>query len=53
DFIDVMRDYLTDGKLDVMVEVLKKFKSFVSLTGSVGNRELASIQKVIHVLETS
>ncbi|GIY62959.1 wings apart-like protein homolog, partial [Caerostris darwini] len=32
DFIDVMRDYLTDGKLDVMVEVLKKFKSFVSLT---------------------
>ncbi|GFY70996.1 wings apart-like protein homolog [Trichonephila inaurata madagascariensis] len=52
-YIDVMKDYLTDGKFDVMVEVLKKFKSFVTLTGSVGNRELASIQRVIQVLESS
>ncbi|KAF8763685.1 wings apart-like protein homolog [Argiope bruennichi] len=53
DFADVMKDYLPDGKFDVMVDVLKKFKSFVTLTGSVGNRELASIQRVIQVLESS
>ncbi|GBN50955.1 hypothetical protein AVEN_110297-1 [Araneus ventricosus] len=32
DFADVMKDYLPEGKFDVMVDVLKKFKSFVTLT---------------------
>ncbi|XP_015919123.2 wings apart-like protein homolog isoform X1 [Parasteatoda tepidariorum] len=53
DFIDILKDYVPDGNLDVMVEVLKKFKSFVTLTGSVGNRELVSIQSVIQILESS
>ncbi|XP_054711423.1 wings apart-like protein homolog [Uloborus diversus] len=53
EFIEILREYVPDGKFDVMVEVLKKFKSFVTLTGSVGSRELVSIQKVIQVLESS
>nr|XP_054773584.1 wings apart-like protein homolog [Lytechinus pictus] len=46
-----VRDCLPDGDFTCMVDMLKKFLSFIELTNAAGNTGSKSISKVIEVLE--
>ncbi|XP_072165383.1 wings apart-like protein homolog [Diadema setosum] len=46
-----VRDCLPDGDFTCMVDMLKKFLSFIELTNAAGNSGSKSISKVIEVLE--
>ncbi|XP_023238049.1 wings apart-like protein homolog [Centruroides sculpturatus] len=53
EYANLLKEKMPERKFDVMVEVLKKFLNFVSLTGVVGTTGITSIQRVVEVLESS
>lgn len=53
DYANMLREKMPERKFDIMLEVLKKFLNFVSLTGVVGSAGITSIQRVVEVLESS
>uniref|UniRef100_A0A2R5L3W0 Putative sister chromatid cohesion protein n=1 Tax=Ornithodoros turicata TaxID=34597 RepID=A0A2R5L3W0_9ACAR len=53
DFAERLREYTVDGRFVLLVESLRRFHTFINLSGVLGNTATRSIQRVIEVLETS
>ncbi|XP_076458860.1 uncharacterized protein LOC143292454 [Babylonia areolata] len=50
-YIEMVRKHLPAGSFDPMIQILKKFLGFMSLTTAIGTTDANSIQRVIDTLE--
>ncbi|KAL8559122.1 hypothetical protein ACOMHN_046170 [Nucella lapillus] len=50
-YTEMVRGHLPGGSFDPMIQILKKFLGFMSLTTAIGSTDADSIQRVIDTLE--